>query len=81
MIIITVNGQQVNLGQPVVGIKSLVIVQHPYPMPIPAEHVLPLAQWVYDLAQQAETIMYNNTIMTKSQILSPTEVMQKRNGH
>ena len=78
MLQILVNKQPVALLQPVKDIQSLIIVHYKIPIIIPAEQVQPIAQWLYDIAQKAEIIMYNNIIMTKDQVLSPTEIINKR---
>ena len=70
---IEVNGKVVQLLQPITTVKSLNIrhVQG-IPIKVPATHTKAIAEWLYDLTQQVDTLMYNNIIMDKDSINKPS---------
>lgn len=72
MVQIFIDRKPIPLLQPVKDFISLEVEVSPIPVLLPRELIIPIANWVYDLSQRANSIMYNGTILEADQVNKPT---------
>ncbi len=73
---ILVNGNLIQLLQPVSEVNSLVIrCVRRIPIPIHKSQVKPVSEWLYNITQQVDDIIeYNGILMYKESINKPTHM-------
>lgn len=86
MVKIRVNNKPIEIGQPIPEKVTGVSIQFENPfhsiVPVPHDHAMKLAKWLYELCKATEdnVILYNNTFISKEDI-KKCEVFRKVHTH